>query len=88
MAALGLSGWNTDLSKAIVDDEEDNPESKLREEMQTKRKEVLKFFKCSFPVYLIRVQDGRGVRVGTVNRVVSDYSKFDFTMPVVTQLIL
>lgn len=56
--------------------------------MQMKRKEVLKFFKYPFPVYLIRVQDGRGVRMSTANRVVSDYTKFDFTMPVVTQLIL
>ncbi|KAG8215008.1 hypothetical protein J3R82DRAFT_8414 [Butyriboletus roseoflavus] len=81
--------WITDCPKAITKDEAENdPESKLREDMQMKRKEVFRFFKCAFPVYLVHVRDGHGIRVNTVNRVVSDYSKFDFTMPVVTQLIL
>ena len=56
--------------------------------MQMKRKEVLKFFKYPFPVYLVHVRDGHGVRMNTANRVVSEYSKFDFTMPIKTQLIL
>jgi hypothetical protein len=86
--ALKLSGWDTDYRKAVVIDEADHPESKLRDEMQMKRKQVLEFFKQPFPVFLLRVEDGRRVRMGTVNRVVSDYSKFDFTMPVVTRLVL
>lgn len=56
--------------------------------MQMKRNQVLGFFKHPFPVFLIREEDGRRVRVNTVNRVVSDYTKFDFTMPVVTRLVL
>ena len=37
------------------------------------------------PGVFVRVEDGRRV---TVKRVVSDYSKFDFMMPVVTRLVL
>lgn len=74
-------------SPAVID-EADHPEWKLRDEMQLKRKQVLEFFKHPFPVFLVRVEDGRRVRLSTVTRVVSDYSKFDFTMPVVTRLVL
>ncbi|KAF8556430.1 hypothetical protein OG21DRAFT_1506533 [Imleria badia] len=72
--------------EVVVDDEAVDPESKLREEMQMKRMQVLEFFKYPFPVFLICVEDGRRVRVSTVNRVIADYAKFDFTMPVVTRL--
>ena len=56
--------------------------------MQMKRKAVMTFFQYPFPVYLVHVEGGRRVRVSTVSRAVSVYSKFDFTMPVVTRSIL
>ena len=40
--------------------------------MQLKRKQVLEFFKHPFPVFLVRVEDGRRARLSTVKRVVSD----------------
>ena len=68
-------------------DESDHLEwtRKLQDEMQMKRKQALEFFKHPFPVFLVRAEDRRRV---TVKRVVSDYSKFDFTMPVVMRLVL
>ena len=75
-------------AKAAVDEDANDPESKLRKEMQIKRKQVLEFFDQPFPVFLIRVEDERRVRVSTVSRVESKYTKFDFTMPVVTRLVL
>lgn len=77
-----------DDPKAVAKDEADMPESKLREEMQMKRKAVMTFFQYPFPVYLVRVEDERRIRVSTANRAVSVYSKFDFTMPVVTRSVL
>jgi len=91
VTVLKLCERNTDDRNTVVEedsDEGDEPESKLRAEMQMKRNQVLGFFKHPFPVFLIREVDGRRVRVNTVNRVVSDYTKFDFTMPVVTRLVL
>ena len=88
MAALKSSGRHADYRTAAVIDESGLPEWKLRDEMQLKRKQVLEFFKHPFPVFLVRVEDGRRVRLSTVKRVVSDYSQFDFTMPVVTRLVL
>ncbi|KAF8142081.1 hypothetical protein EV363DRAFT_1150758 [Boletus edulis] len=90
-------GDNTDSESAppdswtIIGDQDDKPDEsdlKLLEEMQTKRRQVLEFFKHPFPVFLVRVKDGRRVRVTTANRVVSDYVGFDFKMPVVTRFVL
>lgn len=72
----------------VTKDEEDLPGSKLRDEMQQKRKAVMSFFQYPFPVYLVRLENGRRVRVSTANRAVSVYTRFDFTTPVVTRAIL
>jgi len=69
-------------------DEQDSPEAKLRQEILMKRREVMRFFKDGFPVYLIRVKDGHRIRVNTVRRVVAEYTKFDFSMVVETRLVL
>lgn len=78
------------MRKAIVENDADEPEPKLRAEIETKRKQVLTFLKSSFPVYLVRVRDGRRVpvRVSTVRRVLTNYTQFTFTIPVVTWLVL
>ncbi|KAG9309509.1 hypothetical protein JVU11DRAFT_10482 [Chiua virens] len=84
------SRWyhRTDANWRVAKDEDDYPQSKLREEMQLKRKEVLRFFEYPFPVYLVHVEHGHRVRMSTVSRVVARYSKFDFTLPVVMRSIL